>query len=56
MSVQELIDALMQVEDKTIGIELYDCNGGERYEILSTDIITDGEPQYERNFDLNFYS
>jgi hypothetical protein len=56
MTVQELIDELNQVEDKSIGIELYDLNDGERYFITSTDIIMDGKPQHERNFDINFDS
>lgn len=56
MTVQELIDELNQVKDKSIDIDLYDCNSGERYKLLSVDLIMDGKPPHERNIDLNFDS
>ena len=55
MTVQQLIDELQQVEDKSIHIELCDLEG-DRYSLLNVDIIYDGEPEHERNVDLNFRS
>lgn len=55
LTVQQLIDELQQVEDKSIHIELCDLSG-DRHKLLGTDIITDGADFKERNFDLNFDS
>lgn len=55
LTVQQLIDELQKVEDKTIQIELCDLNG-DRYSIAGTDIIYNYENNVERNFDINFIS
>lgn len=55
MTVQDLIDELMEVDDKAIHIELCDLEG-DRFLPVGCDIITDGEDSHERNFDINFNS
>ena len=55
MTVQELIDELMEVQDKSVHIELCDLSG-DRYLPVGFDIIYDGDPEHERNVDINFNS
>ena len=53
LTVQEAIDILMKIEDKSIHFESYDIKTGERHLIKNIDVIYDGEDSHERNVDLN---
>jgi len=53
LTVQEVIDALMEVEDKSIHLEMCEPDGGDRHLLTNVDILYDGEDNHERNVDLN---
>lgn len=56
LTVQEVINSLMDVEDKSIHCEMCPSPSSDRYLLHDVDIIYDGEPEHERNVDLNCFT